>query len=55
VIPIAHDLNHGRRQLCLFAGRIASGLKGSMRPGAVSLVEGIFFQVIFTRIVKCNQ
>ena len=42
-------------QLVLFTGRIASRLKGSLRTGAISLVEGILFQVIFTWVVKCNQ
>jgi len=39
-------------QLLLFAGQIASWL---MHTGAVSLMEGIFFQIIFTGVVKCNQ
>ena len=26
-----------------------------MRTGAVSLMEGILFQLIFTGVVKCNQ
>ena len=39
-------------QLLLFAGQIASRL---MRTGAVSLMEGILFQLIFTGVVKCNQ
>jgi hypothetical protein len=39
-------------QLLLFAGQIASRL---MRTGAISLVEGILFQLIFTGVVKGNQ
>ena len=35
-------------QLLLFAGQIASRL---MRTGAVSLMEGILFQLIFTGVV----
>ena len=38
-------------QLLLFAGQIASRL---MRT-AISLMEGILFQLIFTGVVKCNQ
>ena len=39
-------------QLLLFAGQIASRL---MHIGAVSLMEGILFQIIFTGVVKRNQ
>ena len=42
-------------QLLLFAGRVASWLRGSIRTGAVSLVEGILFQGIFTWVINCNQ
>ena len=35
--------------------RIDSRLKGTMRTGAINLVEGILFQLIFTGVVKCNQ
>jgi hypothetical protein len=55
---VANPTGRGHyQQLLLFAGLVASLLRltGPMRDGIVSLMEGILFKGILTRVIQCYQ